>query len=206
MKRLVIYVWLKIVVVVILRTVASFAAELPPQIYSINNAIIGVTTLNEVRSMYGIAEGLRIGKEDEADMTFCYMHPSQQGESYLIFESSVMGAFKVITGFRISILPQSGGCISTKTDIGTLATCNGVWLGQRLEEFKKSFPVQFKYDDSKLTYEAVNQRAATEEELKRLRTNWPNEKRDYFDVTTIIEAKFRDNKLIDYYVHKIESY
>jgi len=57
-----------------------------------------------------------------------------------------------------------------------------------------------------LIYEAVSQRAATEEELKRLRAKWPDEKQDYFDVTTTLKAKFKDNRLIDFYVQKIESY
>jgi hypothetical protein len=57
-----------------------------------------------------------------------------------------------------------------------------------------------------LTYEAVSQRTATQEELKKLRTNWPNEAQDYFDVTITVKAKFKSNRLIDLYVHKIESY
>jgi len=185
---------------------ASLATEVPSRIFSINNAMVGITTLDEVRKTYGMAESSRVSREDEADITICYVHSSSRGESFLVFESGVMGGFKRITGFRISTLRQNGNCMLTNIDVGALATGNGVRLGQSLESFKKAVPVKFKRCASGLTYEALSQRAATQEELKRLRANWPNEKQDYFDVTTVIKAKFRDNRLIDLYVHKIESY
>ena len=73
-------------------------------------------------------------------------------------------------------------------------------------DFKKAVPVGFKRHGVELTYEAVTQRVATQEELKKLRAKWPNEKQDYFDVTTTLKAKFENNRLVDLYVHKIESY
>jgi len=193
-------------VAMVLCASVSLAAEVPPQIFSINNATVGITTLDEVRKAYGMAEPSRVSREDEADVTICYVHSSSKGKSFLIFESGVMGGFKQVTGFRISTLHPSGNCVSTKIDVRALATGNGVRLGQSLEDFKKAVPGEFQHHGSELIYEAVSQRVATQEELKRLRTNWPNEKQDYFDVTTTIKANFRDNRLIDFYVHKIESY
>ncbi len=184
----------------------SLAAEVPPRIFSINNATVGITTLDEVQKTYGMAEPSRVSREDEADVTVCYVHSSSRGESFLVFESGVMGGFKRITGFRISVLRPNGNCVSTEINVGALATGNGVRLGQSLEGFQKAVPVGFKRHGSDLTFEAVTQRIATKAELERLRARWPNEKQDYFDVTTIIKAKFQDNRLIDFYVHKIESY
>jgi hypothetical protein len=207
MKKLITYVLVNALVVVALYAIAFSATEVPSQIFSINGATVGVTTLDEVQKIYGMSEPARVNQEDEeADVTVCYVHPSPRGKSYLVFESGVMGGYKFITGFRISTLPPNGNCISTKTDVSALATRNGVRLGQSLKEFKKAVPVKFRCNNFELTYEAISQRTATQEELKRLRTNWPNEKQHYFDVTTIIKAKFHDNKLIDFYVHKIESY
>ena len=91
-------------------------------------------------------------------------------------------------------------------DIRALKTGNGVRLGQTVADFKKTIPVGFKQRGSELTYEAVSQRAATQEELKRLHAKWPDEKQDYFDVTMTLRARFKDNRLVDFYVHKIESY
>jgi hypothetical protein len=184
----------------------SLAAEVPPGIFSINNSTVGVTTLDEVRKTYGMAESSRVSREDEADVTLCYVHSPSSGRSFLVFESGVMGGGKRITGFRISVIRPNGNCVSTKINIGALATGNGVRLGQSLEGFQIALPVEFKRHGSNLNYEAVTQRVATKEELERLRAKWPNEKQDYFDVTTIIKAKFQDNRLIDLYVHKIGSY
>jgi hypothetical protein len=206
MKKIVTYILVSTLVVMALCVTVYSAKEVPSQIFSINSATVGVTTLDEVQKIYGNAEPARVSREDEADVMVCYVHSLPRGKSFLVFESGVMGGFKVITGFRLSTSPQNGNCKSTKTDIGALVTKNGVRLGQSLEEFKKAVPVKFKYRNCELTYEAVSQRAATQEELKKLRANWPNEKQDYFDITTNIRAKFHDNKLIDFYVHKIESY
>lgn len=184
----------------------SLAAEIPPATFSIDNATVGVTTLADIQEIYGAAEASRVGREDEADVRICYAYSSSKGRSFLIFESGVMGSFKQITGFRISTIRPSGNCVSTKTDVGVLETRNGVRLGQSLADFKKAIPVEFKRRGSELIYETLSQRAATQEELKRLRAKWPNEKQDYFDVTITLSAKFKDNRLVDFYVHKIESY
>jgi hypothetical protein len=197
----------------------SLAAEVPPETFSIDNATVGVTTLTDVQRIYGAAEASRVGREDGADVRICYTHPSSKGRTFLIFESGVMGGFKQITGFRLSTIRPSGNCVSTKTDIDTLETRNRVRLGQNLADFKKAIPVEFKRRGSELIYEAVNQRAADyeaarrraatqeemNEELKRLRAKWPNEQQDHFDVTMTLSAKFKDDRLIDFYVHKIES-
>ena len=203
----------------------SFAAEIPSQAFSINNATVGVATLDEIQKTYGIAKISRVSRDDEADVTMCYAHSSPKGRSFLVFESGAMGSFKHITGFRLSTLRRNGNCVSTKIDVGTLTTGNGVRLGQGRVDFEKAFPIDFRRHGSELiyeavseraaayeavsergaTYEAVSERGATAEELKRLRTQWPNEKQDYFDVSITIKAKFKSNRLIDLYVHKIES-
>ena len=190
----------------VLSAKVSFAAEMPSQAFSINNATVGVATLDEIQKTYGIAKTSRVSRDDEADITLCYAHSSPKGRSFLVFESGAMGSFKHITGFRLSALRRNGNCVPTKIDVGTLTTGNGVRLGQGRVDFEKAFPIDFKRHRSELIYEAVSQRVATAEELKRLRSQWPNEKQDYFDVSITIKAKFKGNRLIDLYVHKIESY
>lgn len=192
--------------VVVLCAKVSCAVEIPSQAFSINNATVGVTTLDEIQETYGIAKASRVSRDDEADITMCYVYSSAKEKSFLVFESGVMGSFKHITGFRISALSPGGNCAPTRIDIGTLTTGNEVRLGQSLIDFKKSFPVEFRHQGSELIYETESQRTATQEELKRLRTKWPNETQDYFDVTITVKAKFKRNRLVDLYVHKIESY
>jgi hypothetical protein len=190
----------------VLWATALCAAEVPSQTLSFNSATIGVTALGEVQKVYGAAEPVRVSNEEEADVAICYMHSSKKGESFLIFESGIMGGYKDITGFRISTIRPSINCVATKIDVGALRTKNGVRLGQSLEAFKKTVPVMFTYHGSRLAYEGVGQRPATQEELKMLRSKWPNTMQNYFDVTTNIEAEFLGNRLVDFYIRKIESY
>ncbi|MBY0266582.1 MAG: hypothetical protein K2W84_09240 [Burkholderiales bacterium] len=185
----------------------SFGAELPIGIFSIDGATVGVTTLDEVQQTYGKAKAYRVGREDGANVRICYAHSaSTRGSYYLAFESGVMGEFSTITGFRISTIRPAKNCVSTKVDIGTLETRNGIRLKQTLQDFRSTVPIEFKRRGLEFTYEAVNKRLATPEELNKLRANWPQEKQDYFDVTITIKAKFKGDHLIDFFVQKIESY
>ena len=75
-----------------------------------------------------------------------------------------------------------------------------------MADFRKAIPVQFKQRGEVFLYENVSRRPATPEELRQLRARWPNEKQDFFDVTILIRARFRESRLVDLYVRKIESY
>jgi len=178
----------------------------PPGVFSVNHITIGMTTLDEVQKIYGTVEPSRVGPGDSADIAICYRAPSSTGRVFIIFESGDMGAFKEITGFRLSAERGSERCVSTAMDGGALATKNGIRLGQSLDAFQKAIPVSFKRRGPILEYEGVSRRAATADELKRLRAAWPNQKRYHVDVTIDIRAAFRAKRLVDFYVHKVESY
>lgn len=184
----------------------SICAEVPPEAFSIGAATVGITTLADVQNVYGMAKTSRVGREDGADVQVCYTYNSPKARSFLVFESGVMGSYQQITGFRISTIRPAKNCVPTKIDIATLKTGNGIQLQQSLDDFKKAIQVKFRRHDSELIYEAVDRRAATQEELKKIRSQWPNEKQDYFDVTITLKAKFKDNRLVEFYSHKIESY
>jgi hypothetical protein len=194
------------VIVLIASVSVEAGAPVPPGVFTLNHTTIGVTTLDEVRKTYGMVEPSRVGPEEEADIAICYVHPSSKGKVSVVFESGAMGGWKEITGFRLSAQRGGGHCVSTEMNISTLATENGIRLGQSLEGFTKAMPIKFRHRGSALTYEGVSQRAATQEELKRLRAEWPDERQDYFDVTITIRATFSANRLVDFYVRKNESY
>jgi hypothetical protein len=206
MKKNVICILINTLLLTVFCATAFSSEKVPLEIFSIGGATIGVTTLEEIQTIYGKAEPVRVSRDEEADIIICYENALPRGKSFLIFESGVMGGYKFITGFRLSTSLKNSRCKLTKADIPSLGTNNGVRLGQSLQEFRKAVPVKFKSHGSKLTYENISQRAATPEEHKKLRAQWPDEKQDFFDVTTDIEARFHNNKLVDFYVHKIESY
>lgn len=182
------------------------AAGIPDNLFSIANVQIGVTTLDKIQKTYGTNAPYRISNEEEADVELCYSNNLSPERTFLIFESGIMGGYKEITGFRISTMHKNEKCKQTNLNIGTLSTGNGIYLGQSLTDFEKRFPFKFKRRGVELFYDTISQRKATTAELKRLHAMWPNEKQDYFDVTVDIKAIFKNDKLIDYYVHKIESY
>jgi hypothetical protein len=183
----------------------SLASDVSPQTWTVNNVTVGATTLTDAQKIFGITPVFKINKKDEANIRLCYVFASKD-PSFLTFESGVMGGFEQITGFRISTVRPSGKCSLTKVNIDSLATDSGVHLGQNIEDFKKILPVEFKRLGSKLVYETATKRMATKEELEKLRINWPDERQDYFDVTTTIRAKFKDDRLIDFSIQRIESY
>jgi hypothetical protein len=170
------------------------------------NATIGVTTLDDVRKVYGPADQKRMTREEEANVTICYVQASSKGGAYLEFETGVMGGYDRLTGYRITRIAPREGCSPTKADVGALSTANGIHLGQNVGDFRRAIPVAFDQNGQELVYKTITKRKATPEELKRLRARWPDEKEDHFDVTIGIRAKCRDNQLVDLYVHKIETY
>jgi len=182
------------------------ADAVPPGIFAVGNATVGVSTLDDVRSAYGPADAKRTGRGEEANVTICYVQATSTGKSYVEFESGVMGGYNRITGYRITRVAPRASCSLTEANVDALSTVNGIRLNQNVNEFRKSIPVDFKQEPQELVYKTVTKRKATPEELKRLRARWPDEKEDHFDVTITIRAKFRDNLLVDFYVHKVESY
>ena len=199
-------VWGLVVFVWTLPAGISLATEVPLQTFSLNNAIVGVTTLSDLQAKFGPAVLVRVSREDEADVNVCYIYSSAGGRSFLTFEFGVMGSADRITGFRISTMRPRGKCSPTTIDVGALKTENGIGLRQGFAEFKKAIPVEFKRRGSELTFESTSRRAANPEELRKLRARWPDEKQDYFDVTTNVRAKFNSGQLVDFFIRRIESY
>lgn len=181
-------------------------AEIPPATFALASITVGVNTLDEVEDTYGAAKTSRVSSEDEAETRVCYSVVSPQGTSYLTFEAHVMGAYGVVTGFGVSIIQPNGPCVATKASVGILETGSGVRLGQSRAQVRRAIPVAFKNRGSKLSYETVTRRAASEEERQRLRARWPTEEQDYFDVTMSVTATFKDDRLVDFRVRRIESY
>lgn len=184
----------------------SSSGELPPEVFSVGGVSLGTTTLAEVQERLGAAEIVRASGHDEADVSVCYVLRAGRKASYLVFESGPMGGFSRITGFRLSSTRPREDCSQTVADFAAIETGNGVRLEQGVRAFQKVFPVTFRRRKGTLSYEGVSRRNATPEEREKLRLRWPNETQDWFDVTTVIEARFHGNTLVDLYVSRIESY
>lgn len=186
---------------------SSAAIEVPATVFAIGDSTIGVHTFDDVQKVFGVARPTRVGKQDGADVVICYTSNSSKKKTFLVFESGVMGgSARYITGFRLSVVPPTRGCSPTSVEIGPLKSGNGIYLGQSPKNFYGAFPIKFARNAGELFYEGISRRGATADELLRIRTKWPDSKDNYFDVTTTIKARFRNDRLVDYYVRKIESF
>ena len=186
---------------------SSLPAEVPISAFAIGESAIGVQTFADIQKIFGAAKSVRISKEDGADLVMCYVHIASKRKAFLIFESGEMGGSeRYITGFRLSVLPPQWGCTPTTVEIGGLKTRNGIYLGQISKDFQSKFPIRFTRKAGDFRYEGSSRRVATAEELKRIRSQWPDTSQDYFDVTISIEAKFGSDRLVDYRIRKIESF
>lgn len=184
----------------------SAFGDLPPESFSVGGFLLNTTTLAEVQERLGAAQIVRTGPQDEADVSVCYVHRTRRKTSYLILESGPMGGFSRITGFRLSSIRPKMSCSQTAEDVAAMATGTGARLGQSVPGFRQAFPVTFQQREAMLAFEGVTRRIATPEEREKLRLRWPNETQDWFDVTTVIRARFLKNSLVDLYVSRIESF
>lgn len=182
------------------------AENLPNEMFRIGKIELGKTTFGEIEKNHGNAKSFRTSKDDGADEYICYIQKHGKSKQYIVFETGEMGGYKQVIGFRISTNKPHISCNIATNELST-ETGNGVSIGQSYEKFVKRFSINFKdIKKSRLTYENISQREATTEELVHLRKVFPNEKETRFDVTVTINAQFKQNNLIDYYVRKIESY
>jgi hypothetical protein len=184
----------------------SAAFELPSSLFSIAQIIIGQTTINEIKNSYGSTQSYRISADEESDIEVCYSQTESNKKSFVYFRTGVMGGDSIITGFRISSLPSTKKCLPIKSKINPLITGNGVYIGQSKNDFLKTFPFKFRQNKTELFFNTLMQRKATKDELKKLRARWPDETQDYFDVTININARFKNDLLVDYYIQKFESF
>jgi hypothetical protein len=187
-------------------TTQTYADPFPKEAFVIDKVKIGETTIEDVQSRYGESPVFKIRKTEDSANQVCYHNTSPDRQIFIIFESGPMGGFKSITGIRIAAGNAGERCTPTTINLSNASFGNGVRLYQDRKEFLEKFKISFKGSGEKLIYEGESTRKASKVELDKLREMWPNEKQTFFDVTTTIEARFKKNVLVDYYVSRIESY
>jgi hypothetical protein len=182
-------------------------AESPPEeIFTLDGVEIGITAIDEIQAKYGKANIVRASKEEEADVLICYAYHAPKGEKFVVFESGPMGGFKSITGFRIAAKYPRKDCVTLDSKLSDFISGNGIRLGQSRKIFLSKFNISFKPVGASLIYKGESKRKATQQELDRIHAMWPNEEQTDFDVTINIKAAFKNDRLVDYYVSKFESY
>lgn len=178
---------------------------LPEKIFRMGAVELGKTTIYEIKTIYGNAESYRGSKDDGAEEYVCYILPHAKLKQYVEFETGEMGGYMQVIGFHLTAARPHGSCVRA-SKLPDKAN-NGVGIGDRYDSFLKKFSIVFKRNKkTSLRYENVSQRKATMDELVYLQKTFPSDKEAHFDITVNIDAHFRNGRLIDYHVRKIESY
>jgi len=166
---------------------------------------IGKSTIDDVQAFYGATRSKIIYNDSISVKTIEYCFNINGQYVKLIFESSIMGNHSVLTGFHLqSIEKNSFHC---KTNSETISTNNGIYVGQKKSIFFKKFPFEFKAKNENYSYEEVYTRQMSDSEFQDMKKQWPNiSNHAFWDVLVTIKATFKDNKLTDYHLRKVESY
>jgi len=92
---------------------------------------IGRASLKDVQAKLGSANVTRVSREEESDVSICYVSPADG--TVLVFYSGVMGGGKDITWFalwsREAAFPHTSQCTPSKLVSRSLGTQSGLRLG-----------------------------------------------------------------------------
>lgn len=191
--------------VIWLSALTANATNLPEDFFIIGKVKIGETTFEEIQKNYGKADPYRLSKNDGSEKYICFYSQQRSPRQYMVFETGEMGGYEIVTGFRLTTKAHKS-CVELKADSSYLNQVNGVSIGDSRSQFLNKFQVRFKsIGKSKITYENISQRNATTEEIERFKKTWPDTKDFNFDVTVNIAAQFQNQRLVDFYIRKIES-
>ena len=178
---------------------------LNPATFAIGKYTIGRTTLADIAADLGTTDE-RL-EENGLVKKACYVLQKGPDRPVTIieFESTVLGGLKRITGFTVRSEGSGVGCAQSPVDASLLPIGNGVTLGISKPEFKRLMSLPFKERHGVLTYAKSAPRAVSEEEARKIRVQNPENPVPQIDVTVRIDATFRRDRLIAYYVSRLET-
>jgi|SRR5579864_2766315 hypothetical protein len=100
---------------------------------------IGHATLKDVQAKLGSASVTRVSREEESDVSICYVSPADG--TVLVLYTGVMGGGEDITWFALwsheAAYPHASRCTPSKLVTRSLSTESGVRLGLTKEEFER---------------------------------------------------------------------
>lgn len=173
--------------------VKSFEKKLPNSELTLLNLTIGLSKLEDVKSKLKRSEIYHEGDAGNSLYVLCYKGPDG---TIVSFESSEMGGKgHIITAIGIFSVQSSyrlqKNCLES-TEVNSKLNIAGVNLGQSKSEIKKRKGSPSKEISNLMIY----QFDVTEKTTKNVSV----------DVSSRIEITLRSNKVVSFYISKIESY
>jgi len=177
---------------------------------SILGLAVGKSSLEDVQSKLGHASVVRVSKEEESDVSICYVSPTDG--TVLAFYSGAMGGWKDLTWFalwsREAAFPQAAQCTPSKLVSRSLSTASGLKLDMSRTEMETLAGKPTKSGITAMKYDYLCRRKITDEEIKRFKANnnWDVTNDLYFDRMSWIEAHLKGSKVSRIEIGEIESY
>lgn len=171
---------------------------------------IGRSSLKDVQAKLGHATISRVSREEESDISICYVSPADG--TVLVFYSGVMGGGTDITWFAVwsreARFPKASQCSKSNLVSRKITTASGLGLGLTKETWERKLHSLTHSGRTSMKYEYICRSKMTEDEIKRFKTenNWDVTNDPYFDRMSWIEAQFADSRTSRLEVGRIESY
>ncbi|MGB9073054.1 MAG: hypothetical protein WCC22_10330 [Terriglobales bacterium] len=171
---------------------------------------IGRASLKDVQTKLGSAIVTRVSREEESDVSICYVSPADG--TVLVFYSGVMGGGEDITWFalwsREAAFPHASQCTPSKMVSRGLGTQSGVRLGLTKADLERIVGKPTERGPKSVKYNYLCRKKMTEDEIKGFKTanNWDVRSDPYFDRMSWIEVRYRDSTASRIEIGEIESY
>lgn len=170
---------------------------------------IGQSTLEDVRTLYGVAKEVPLNINDESDarLAICYSSSHTQKDSYLIIEANSMHALKNVGSIRIASVRPDIECSETNILIDNVVTSNGLHLWMSLDDFCKKMgegcTIKDNTETIKLRFTEILYIGNQEKKLNSFCSNCSAKAEDRWSLVSDIWATFENNVLVDLYIAQI---
>lgn len=171
---------------------------------------IGRASLRDVQAKLGSAEVTRVSREEESDVSICYVSPTDG--TVLVFYSGVMGGGEDITWFALwsheAAFLHTSQCTPSKLVSRSLRTQSGIRLGLTKAALERIVGKATEHGPKSVMYNYLCRKKMTEEEIKGFKTanNWDVRSDPYFDRMSWIQVHYKDSTTSRIEIGEIESY
>ena len=184
--------------------------EVAPDDLNILGFTVGRSKFRDIQTKLGPAKTKRVSREEESDVSMCYVSPSDG--TVLVFYTGVMGGGEDLTSFIIwdrgTGFPHPSECSPSLYASRTLTTARGLRLGLTRSELHKIAGAPTQTTPALDKYDFVCWRRMTQEEMQGFRTSngWDVTSDPYFDRSSWIQAWYSDSRVSRIQIGEIESY
>lgn len=190
----------------------SFVDSVEGELESAHLSILGIEvwsgTLQDANRILGHAKTIRAGRRE----FLCYLSSDPADSTAIIFESNQLGGPEktitlIVVAQKSNIARHRERCTTSDNIHHDLSTASGIKLSMAMSRLESLLGPPAHRDNDHFIYRYLRKSRLTDAELAELEMALPNAREyPYADVTTRLEANFRDGQLAWFLIHKVETY